>query len=100
MTVVMAPGPAKRGIPNGTTPTSSFSEASSASSSVILDLVSCPLVMVKAIENRRMPPAILNAGIVIPYRSKMTLPKRAKTTRTLPATMQTLLRTLRFSSGE
>src|SRR3990172_11262887 len=76
----MAPGPARRGIPRGTIATSSARlRLSSRSFSVSRDRDRSPWSISSATPNRRMPPAILKAGIVKPNPAKIHWPKTAKT---------------------
>src|SRR6267143_1858169 len=87
MTVVMAPGPARSGIPRGTTATSSRSNVSSRSCGVSLVRERSPRSISNATPKRTMPPAILNAGIVKPKPAKIHWPKIAKTPRMIVAVM-------------
>src|SRR6267378_4280673 len=87
MTVVMAPGPARSGIPSGTTATSSRSNVSSRSCGVSLVRERSPRSISNATPKRTMPPAILNAGIVNPKPAKIHWPKIAKTPRMIVAVM-------------
>src|SRR3972149_1489468 len=75
MTVVIAPGPARSGMPMGTTATSSRSGVSSRSCAVSRERDRSPWRISRATPNRRMPPAILNAGIVKPKPAKSPRPK-------------------------
>jgi len=60
----------------------------------------CPCVIWKAVTNRRIPPAILNAGIVKLNTAKIHCPKNAKTPRVTVATTQLFAITRRFCSSE
>src|SRR2546421_3328231 len=88
MTVVMAPGPASKGMPSGTTETSSRSNVSSRSCGVRRDRDRSPFSISRATPNRRAPPAILNAGIVKPNPAKIHCPKTANTPRVIVAVRQ------------
>ncbi|OGS64260.1 MAG: hypothetical protein A3K59_02215 [Euryarchaeota archaeon RBG_19FT_COMBO_69_17] len=99
MTVVIAPGPARRGMPRGTTPTLSRSRLSCLSRSVIFVRGRSPWSISRATPKRRTPPAIWNAGIVNPKPAKIQWPKTAKTPRVVTATRQLLAMTSRFSAG-
>src|SRR5213594_880181 len=88
MTVVIAPGPARRGIPSGTTATSSRSSASSRSCCVSRVRERSPRSISNATPKRMMPPAILKAGIVKPNPAKIHWPKTAKTPRVTVAVRQ------------
>src|SRR5712691_57593 len=83
MTVVIAPGPARSGIPSGTTATSSRSSVSSRSCCVSRVRDRSPRSISNATPKRMMPPAILNAGIVKPNPAKIHWPKTAKTPRVI-----------------
>src|SRR3990170_7487579 len=99
MTVVIAPGPARRGMPRGTTPTLSRSRLSCLSRSVIFVRGRSPWSISRATLKRRTPPAIWNAGIVNPNASKMNCPNTAKTPSVAVATRQLFEMTSRFSPG-
>src|SRR5437867_788766 len=79
MTVVIAPGPAKRGMPSGTTATSSRSSVSSRSCCVRRVRDRSPRNISNATPKRTMPPAMRNAGIVNPKPAKIHWPNTAKT---------------------
>src|SRR2546426_333855 len=66
MTVVIAPGPARSGMPRGTTATSSRSSVSSRSCAVSRVRERSPRSISNATPKRTIPPAILKAGIVNP----------------------------------
>src|ERR1700744_3214810 len=77
MTLVIEPGPASIGIPSGTMPASSFWAAS-----VVSSLDSCvgerlASSMSKPMSKRMTPPAISNAGSVIPNMRKIYCPATA-----------------------
>jgi hypothetical protein len=78
ITVEIAAGPASIGIPSGMIPASAFDAPSAASSGVsfVVDLFAWRLSM--PIYMRMIPPAILNAGSVMPKRRKRRLPATAK----------------------
>src|SRR3990170_8834405 len=97
MTVVIAPGPARSGIPRGTTPTASRSRVSSLSCCVSFDLGRSPCSISNATAKRRSPPATRNAGRVNPKAAKINWPKTAKKTSVLPATMHVFRITRCFS---
>ncbi len=85
ITLVIEPGPASIGIPNGTIPASSFSAASAASSldSWVGDRFASS--MSSPISSRITPPAISNAGSVIPNMRKMYWPATANALNTTSA---------------
>src|SRR5947199_1116788 len=85
MTVVIAPGPARRGMPRGTTATSSRSSVSSRSCWVRRVRERSPRNISNATPKRTMPPAIRNAGIVNPNPAKIHWPNTAKTPRVIVA---------------
>src|SRR6266487_1049032 len=99
MTVVMAPGPARSGMPIGTTATSSRSNVSSRSCGVSRDRERSPCNISSATPKRRIPPAILNAGIVKPNAAKIHCPKIAKTPRVIVAVRHAFDRISCFWTG-
>src|SRR2546422_258160 len=77
MTVVIAPGPARSGMPRGTTATSSRSSVSSRSCAVSRVRERSPRSISNATPKRTIPPAILKAGIVNPNAAKIHWPEIA-----------------------
>src|SRR5438034_6792761 len=73
MTVEMAPGPASSGTPSGMMLTSSFAIPSACSAGVSLCWLRRACTMSSALRPIRIPPAILNAPIVMPNSRKITL---------------------------
>ena len=78
ITVEMDPGPASIGMPSGTMPMSSLCAPSLASLAVSLVAGRRACTMSIPIRSRMMPPAILNAGRVMPRISKTKVPAKAK----------------------
>src|SRR3972149_3833690 len=100
MTVVMAPGPARSGMPRGTTATSSArSRVSSRSLSVSRERERSPWSISNATPKRRMPPAILKAGIVNPNAAKIHCPKIANMPRVIVAVRQAFETICCFCTG-
>src|SRR5579863_4784481 len=83
ITVEIAPGPASIGIPNGMILASCFSAPSCCSSAVafVPDCLACS--MSSPIPIRIIPPAILNAGSVMPNILKIRLPASANEHKTI-----------------
>src|SRR2546422_10613621 len=77
MTVEMAPGPASIGTPSGMMPTSSFSMPSACSAGVSFCWLRRACTMSSALSPIRIPPAILNAPIVMPNSRKIRPPPSA-----------------------
>src|SRR2546426_573445 len=77
MTVEMAPGPASIGTPSGMMPTSSFSMPSACSAGVSFCWLRRAWTMSSAFSPIRIPPAILNAPIVMPNSRKIRPPPSA-----------------------
>ena len=83
MTEEMAPGPASMGMPSGTIPASSF-----AAPSTVSPCVSCvgdrrASSMSRPMSSRISPPAISNAGKVMPNMRKISCPATAKLVSTM-----------------
>src|SRR5215472_2573801 len=78
ITVAMAPGPARSGIANGTTATSSFCDPSSSSSGEVFVCEVRPRSMSSEVISKRMPPATRKALSVTAKTLKISPPKRAK----------------------
>lgn len=97
--VEIAPGPASMGTPSGVTPTSSFCcpSLSSASLSWVPDRRASSISM--ATKKRSTPPAILNAGSVIPKTLKIRLPARAKPLNTAKHVQEACLAAARLRSS-
>src|SRR3989441_606352 len=77
MTVEMAPGPASSGTPSGMMPTSSFAIPSACSAGVSRCWLRRACTMSSAFRPIRIPPAILNAPIVMPNSRKIRPPPSA-----------------------
>src|SRR5256712_26839 len=77
MTVEMAPGPASIGTPSGMMPTSSFSMPSACSAGVSFCWLRRACTMSSALSPIKIPPAILNAPIVMPNSRKIRPPPSA-----------------------
>src|SRR5947208_13308966 len=77
MTVEIAPGPASIGTPRGMMPTSSFSIPSAFSTAVSRCWLRRAWTMSSAFRPIRIPPAILNAPIVMPNSRKIRPPPSA-----------------------
>ena len=86
MTVEMAPGPASIGIASGVMATSSFAVAS-VISAVPSWVERWPCSMSIATTHRIKPPAIRNAGIVMPNSPKIARPIAANVTSRIVAAM-------------
>src|SRR2546422_7544195 len=99
MTVVIAPGPARRGMPRGTTATSSRSRVSSRSWAVSRVRERSPRSISNATPKRTIPPAILKAGIVNPNAAKIHWPKTAKTPRVIVVVRQAFEMMFCFCAG-
>src|SRR2546425_11413801 len=83
MTVEMAPGPASIGTPSGMMPTSSFSMPSACSAGVSFCWLRRACTMSSAFSPIRIPPAILNAPIVMPNSRKIRPPPSANAVRVI-----------------
>ena len=85
------PGPAMNGIANGVNAKPSFNKASSSSMGVdfIRDIFDSRLD--SPILKKIMPPAILNASIVIPYIEKINSPIKEKRSKIIPAAINPFL---------
>src|SRR5258707_4146545 len=88
MTVAIDPGPANRGIANGTIATSSFDVASDCSGPEVLVCDGRPRSMSSEVIKSRIPPATLNALSVTPSTLNKKPPKIAKNTSTPAPTRQ------------
>src|SRR5215813_1331376 len=78
ITVAMEPGPARSGIANGTTATSSFCAPSISSSGEVFVCDVRPRSMSSEVISKRMPPATRKALSVTAKTLKISPPKRAK----------------------
>src|SRR5271155_4594075 len=85
ITLVIEPGPASMGIPSGTMPASSFCAASAASTCASCVGDRFAWSMSSPMSSRITPPAISNAGSVIPNIRKMYRPATANALRTTSA---------------
>ena len=83
ITVEIAPGPASMGMPRGIMPASSLLAPSAVSPGVswVADRRACNIS--SPMRMRMMPPAISNAGKVMPKRRKMRLPASANALNTM-----------------
>ena len=84
MTIVLiAPGPASSGIPNGTTAGSSFSVPSCTSSGVLGVLLSRAFSIEIAISRIRIPPPTRNEAMLMPNTRSKGSPTNIESTRTV-----------------
>jgi hypothetical protein len=98
--VAIAPGPASIGMPSGMIAASSLTTPSLSSSGLVRTRERCARSISSAIENSRIPPAILNAPSVMPNSLKMNPPAAANTISVVAIVTDALSAVCRFLAGE